>query len=157
MERQTLIDRQAEIEKTIQSLQDDLQKIKKEIISFDQETEKKEIEKHAFSIISTTDPESLTLGQLIYLSLQVFGIEKIPSRGYTTGDVSYHQYTDDEYRKKLLFHLQRCKFCHEMGHEVKGCSVLRETKCKICKRKGHTEKHCRDADSLQKIIQSKRF
>jgi hypothetical protein len=74
------------------------------------------------------------------------------SRSYTTGDVSYHEYTDEQYARLLMIFLeeQGCRYCKQIGHCIEKCPKKEKLYCKACLKKGHTIAKCRDLAALQK-------
>jgi hypothetical protein len=86
------------------------------------------------------DLEELSWEQLRYIIYKLYGLEaryphkhwqlSIYGRTYTTGDVSYHEYTDEQYKKLLKIFLTEhsCKYCKKISHSIQKCPTLMKKK-----------------------------
>lgn len=108
------------------------------------------IEKGAVPLDS--DISTLSCAQLEYICYKRYGYQKYPDRHYTTGDVSFHTFSDADYSKVLKRFMEThvCVYCKGVDHVVRDCEILEKKTCQACGKKGHTISGCRDTRSLRK-------
>lgn len=170
MEMEELVQELKETEKHISEWQKKADEIRKLISKKQREDFIADLEKGSFDF----DPEmtfqeietkskDLTWEQLRYLVYKIHGPDatypqrswrqSIYSRVYCTGDISWHEYSDGEYKRLLLVYLREasCKYCKKISHVIVSCPILDKFKCDACGKRGHTVHKCRDVSSLRKF------
>lgn len=77
---------------------------------------------------------------------QVRSHHYINSRGFLTSDDIQVMYHDHEMNicdaVGLLSQNQECRFCHDVGHELRDCPKRKNLRCPACDFIGHNQKKC---------------
>ena len=118
--------------------------------------------------VVVADLDRLTMPQLIFLVYKLYKFTSRKtgdryhdgrqyatlSRTYVTGDVSYHKFTDEQWRQRLIQRLTEgaCTECKTVCHTKDTCPIILAKECIACGKSKHLIQECTDVEALRRSV-----